>query len=212
MLSARAAGIVHCFFIREQPLPSWRSVGVTIGAGAFAFVCLTEFTKTEFVSFLVVPTGSMLPAIEPGDRIAISRYHRSPKRGELVAFRSLRGEEAYVKRVVALGGDTVRITQSRVFVNDNPITLTESAGTCSFGPQCELRKEQLDGNSYRVMLGYEGLAHSDLESVAVTAGTVFVLGDNRDNSYDSRSFGPVPVESIIGRVQFTWLSVKRDGN
>jgi signal peptidase I len=144
---------------------------VVIVAAAFAIAMLVQL-------FLVKPFTihqmSMEPTLDEGDRILVNRmvYHfRDPKSGDVVVFHSALKDEDLVKRVVAVAGDRVVIKAGTLFVN----------GVAQEEP-------------YLLEQNFEG----ELAEMVVPSGRVFVLGDNRNNSGDSRFFGPIDKGSIIG--------------
>lgn len=210
MLFARFAGVVHCFFVVEHELPLWSTVAVTTAVVGVALVGAVAITKTECVSAYRIPSDSMYPTVRLGDNIMVSRLNRRPKRGDIVAFWSPKGgsENVYVKRVVATGADTVQVSDSLLYLNDKQVTTNRKLGSCPFTAKCELLEESIEGTTYSVTLTHESSGQHDSPAVIVPPGTIFVLGDNRDNSVDSRSFGPIPVENVIGRYQFTWISLE----
>ncbi len=146
---------------------------VVIVVAAFAIAMLVQ-------AFLLKPFTihqiSMRTTLEEGDRILLSRltYHfRDPQSGDVIVFQSpVNQEEDLVKRVVAVAGDTVEIKDGRLYVNG--VTQEEP---------------------YVLESPFEG---PDLETT-IPSGQVFVMGDNRNNSGDSRLFGPIDVDSIIGK-------------
>jgi signal peptidase I len=145
---------------------------VVIVAAAFALAMLVQ-------AFIVKPFTihqiSMEPTLHEGDRILISRlsYHfHDPKAGDVVVLHSpVDSSEDLVKRVVAVGGDTVAIHDGDLFVN----------GAAVVEPY--LAEQDIRG---------------EYPETTIPEGQVFVLGDNRNNSGDSRLFGPIDVDSIIG--------------
>ena len=145
---------------------------VVIVAAAFAIAMLVQ-------AFIVKPFTihqvSMQPTLLEGDRILLNRlsYHfRDPESGDIVVFHSpvVEGEDL-VKRVVAVAGDRVAIRDGALYVNGQP------------------RDEP-----YLLEQDFRG----ELAETVISAGMVFVMGDNRNNSGDSRFFGPVDTDSIIG--------------
>jgi signal peptidase I len=125
-----------------------------------------------------IPSDSMAPTLRSGDRVLVDKraYHGgAPRRGDLAVFRAPRTGEILLKRVVAIGGDTVGIEDGVLVVDGRrprePYADPEAIDSVYFGP------------------------------VRVRPGTVFVLGDNRANSEDSRAFGAVPTGRLIGRVR-----------
>ena len=124
---------------------------------------------------------SMLPTIQPGDFLFISTFSygfASPRRGDLIAFFPPDGGgKPYVMRVVAEGGEAIAITNGAVVVSGKPV-------------QEAYLSQELVTTPYAV----------NMETRIVPEGHVFVLGDNRDNSRDSRFFGPLPRGRVIGKM------------
>lgn len=180
---------------------AWRRFPlVVVGA-----VVLALLVKSFLVQAFYIPSESMLPTLEKGDRVLVEKVGRlfgGPARGDIVvferdtataaategnddspmsglgdAFRGLfglpaNGREDLIKRVIAVAGDTVEGRGQRVWVNGRALT-----------------EDYL----------FDGRATFNFPSTAVGPGMVFVMGDNRDGSQDSRSFGPVPVDRIVGK-------------
>jgi signal peptidase I len=123
-----------------------------------------------------IRSASMAPTFRPGDQVLVDKlaYRRAdPRRGELAVFHAPRSAQVLLKRIVAVGGDLVAIDRGRLVVNGRRLLepyVRRAGGGGAFGP------------------------------VLVRRGTVFVLGDNRAASEDSRAFGPVAPERLIGRV------------
>jgi signal peptidase I len=139
---------------------------------------------TETISFYEVPTGSMRPLLQPGDRIAAARSG-SYERGDVVVVNDPAGNGDYlVKRIVAVGGDTVAVQGGRLFVNNRMIEepYLREAMDYRFGP------------------------------LTVEPGTVFLLGDNRNESEDSHLWmRGLPEDTIRGKVRMIYSPGKRRG-
>lgn len=179
---------------------------------------------TSFDVFLV-PSGSMQPSLAPGDRVLVSKLsyrvtapfsslgwlQSVPSRGDVVVFR-LPSDEAqfYIKRIIGLSGDTVQLKGGRLYLNDEPIGrsrtddfLLPSEGDRSVSVPSYL--EALSGSrSYRIVEAYGDHGALDTtELYHVPAGQYFVMGDNRDNSVDSRVFSEpyrfVPEALLVGK-------------
>jgi signal peptidase I len=147
----------------------------------------------------VVPTGSMEGTILVGDHLFMNKFLYGPEipftrlrlpviktihRGDIVVFRYPRDpRETYLKRVVAVAGDTVELRNGQLLVNS--IALREP---------------------YAVHRGSLYSAYEQMEPISVPKGKLFVLGDNRDNSSDSRDWGFVPLENVIGEPLFVYWS------
>jgi signal peptidase I len=159
-----------------------------------------------------IPSGAMIPTLQLGDHILAQRGG-VPGRGELIVFRYPKDPSIdFIKRVVAIGGDTVEIRDGVPVVNGQPLAREEAPAddpSCPYrdfdehtgGWQtrpCRALRETQGGHRYTVVEDHQGLARS-FPSVAVPPGHYYVLGDNRDNSHDSRYWGTVPGELVEGR-------------
>jgi signal peptidase I len=157
-----------------------------------------------------VPAASMEPSLLIGDHFFLDKVHRRPSRGEVIVFRSPHQPEVdYVKRVVGLPGDVVAIARNRLVVNGEAVPLGP-ARPCEAGAPdgCELRDETLDGHTHAVRLLSE---EASAGPFVVPAEGLFVLGDNRDESSDSRAWGSVPLENVKGRVSVVHFSLSPAG-
>ena len=166
-------------------------------------------------------TGSMMPSILPGDfimtdrRVDHSAENDGLKRGELVVFKfPLNREKYFVKRVIGFPGDKIEIKGMELFVNGEKRTGQEVS--YSEGKQDENIKsgtmafyEKGDSGTY-VVFYIKGTARIDL-TVTVPKGHCFVLGDNRDNSEDSRHWGMVPLIDVVARAKQVYFSVNPEG-
>ncbi len=149
--------------------------------------------------FIVQPNQvkgeSMVPTFDTGDYIFTSKitYRLRPiHRGDIIVFKAPRNPDIeYIKRVIGLPGDKIRVTGGSVFLND--IELTEPYTNSRTG----------------VWLG--GFIQ-DNQVVTVPSGEIFVLGDNRDRSSDSREFGFVPIQTIIGQVFYRYFPTDKIGS
>lgn len=168
-------------------------------------IIMTVFVIAAVISiriFIVqaykMPAGSMLPTILVGDYILVNKYiyrFYDPKRGDLVIFPLPNKQNVnYVKRIVALEGDKLEIKEKKVFINGDQIVEPYTINTDD-----------------RIL--HPNLSHRDtFGPVIVPDKHVFVLGDNRDNSNDSRFFGFVKKETVKARVQVVYFSIDKDNN
>ncbi|MBK7091944.1 MAG: signal peptidase I [bacterium] len=138
-----------------------------------------------------VPSVSMADTIVIGDKVICdeSAYDDSdPQRGDLVVFFSPSDKTTkYIKRCVAIGGDVVQLAGKKLFVNGQEVLLPPTG--LHRDPDVDPRRD-------------------DFGPYQVPAGSYFMLGDNRDDSYDSRYFGPVDRRLIIGKAVRVWFNFK----
>jgi signal peptidase I len=183
--------------------------------------------KSSLADWNWVPTGSMNPTILEGDLIYVNKIaydlrvpltlHRlaswsEPQRGDVVVCLSPEDGTRLVKRIVGKPGDTVQMSGNILLLNDRPLAYRETGRDCPVHLSGDrvvagvLALENLDRTVHPVVR-IPGLhAMRSFGPVVVPDGCYFVLGDNRDLSRDSRYFGVVPRESILGRARAVVLS------
>lgn len=177
-----------------------------------------------------VPTGSMHPTVLVGDRILVNKLAydlklpfttmhlaewSDPQRGEIVVFFSPHDGQRLVKRVIGLPGDTIELRGNQLVVNSRP-TAYESVSEHAVrdvAPEDRQRQqyvlELLDGQPHTVAATPLTFARRDFPPAIVPPGHYFMMGDNRDESFDSRYFGPVSRQQIIGRAEAVVVSLDR---
>jgi signal peptidase I len=151
-----------------------------------ALLAAVLLLRTTVVAPVRVASASMLPTYAAGDVVLVSQ--RSPDlsdidRGDVITFHSPEDGHSALKRVIGLPGDSLVILDSELYVNDRLI------------PEPYVNHRLIDGYYSR--------------TYTVPAGTVFVLGDNRGNSVDSRDYGPIPADTLLGRAVFRLWPVIR---
>jgi len=147
------------------------------------------------------PANSMSPAVSAGDCVMMENFTfllHKPVRGDIVIFKTdgiekLKPGSFFTKRVAGEPGDLLRITDGKVFVNEKQVSLNNSKGEIMY-------KFPPKGDPYFL-----------LTSLKVPDSRYYVLGDNSTNSFDSRFFGTLPAENIIGRVWFCYWPPQRIG-
>ena len=193
---------------RIHPLPRARIVLlVGIGVGIF-YEILAMRVRTNFVEGFQIPSSSMYPTLQAGDHMFVRKTSRAFTRGDVVVFRyPLDHTIDYVKRIVAVGGDVVTIRGGQLSINGRPVERRRLDEPCTreFGYRdCTQWRESLDGREWSVAEADD--MPRDFGPSPVPEGEYFLLGDNRDNSSDSRMWGPVAAELIKGKAQFVWWS------
>jgi signal peptidase I len=168
--------------------------------------------KELVVEAFQIPSGAMMPALLVGDRIMVRKGRGGIARGDVIVFKYPADQRTdYVKRVVAMGGDTIGVRGGVPSINGIPLDHEEIAQPCSDDTEpadphpCALVRETNAGRSYTIMFT-PGAHAPDFSSIVVPEGEVFVMGDNRDNSFDSRQWGTVNVDLVEGTATLTWWS------
>jgi signal peptidase I len=185
------------------------------------FVVLYGLFRTACADWNSIPSGSMRPSLLEGDVVLVNRLAYAvkvpltdvvvartgePRRGDIVTFSSPLDGTRLIKRVIALPGDTVSMRDKRLTINGE--TVHYSGRTIRLEPLgdgrmtiAEEQEEMLAGRSHEVQWLPERSVTPDLGPVIVPPDQYLMLGDNRDNSADSRYFGFVPRERLIGRAE-----------
>jgi len=186
------------------------------------FVILMVIFRSALADWNTVPTGSMKPTILEGDRILVNKLaydllvpltHVSvfrfadPGRGDIVVFDSKAAGTRLVKRVIGLPGDVVDMRDNRLRING----IEARYSSVEYTRDAIFEIESYGGMTHRIQLSPEGVsALSSFGPVKVPDGHYLVLGDNRDNSADSRVRGFIPRDEIIGDAKTVVLSFNYD--
>lgn len=185
------------------------------------FIFLMFVFRSAVADWNSVPTGSMKPTIIEGDRILVNKMaydlripftHISllkladPVRGDIVVFDSKVSEIRLVKRVIGLPGDTVELRQNMLKINGEKLDYQISHQATGYTD----RIENLLGIEHSVRVSDNGGYLSNFKPITVPQGQYLVLGDNRDNSADSRVIGFVPRDEIVGRSRHIVMSLNYD--
>lgn len=191
-------GVVYVLFVL---------VGVIYPIGSATLV------RANVLEAFFIPTSSMTPNILKNDRVFVNKlaFHDSPlRRGHVIVFRAP-GQRAqrFVKRVIGLPGDTVAIRGNEVHINGKklkrerlPTSYLADMGVEVSG---KVYDETNSGGRYMVILGAGNSVREDYPETIVPDDKVFVLGDNRDKSRDSRDFGCVPLGDVLGPIEYIYL-------
>jgi signal peptidase I len=154
-----------------------------------AIAIVLAFGVRAALRLYVIPSSSMAPTLVPGDHIVVTpyRFGKTPNRGDVIVFRSPRAaDELMIKRVIGTPGDLVETRAGRVIVCGHALPEPYVAAQATSGV---------------------------IAAQIIPAGTYFVLGDNRTDSLDSRSWGVLPREAVVGRARMVlWSSKTAQGS
>jgi signal peptidase I len=207
------------------------------GRFLLALACFAALRMTV-ADYMLVPSGSMNPTLLEGDyilanraayglRIPFTTIHLTPgkpvQRGDIVVFKSPEDGQTLVKRVVGMPGDKVEMKNDQLLVNGEAFVYPPAKTEAGNGLLNKTEAQQhllvdeialahgvMLAHTHPIMLLPGTPARRDFSPVSVPGGEYLMLGDNRDNSRDSRYFGFVPQDHIIGRVRQIFFSLNPD--
>lgn len=191
----------------------------------FPIVLIVLLLRSFLVEPFRIPSGSMMPTLLIGDFILVNKFSYGirlpvlndkvieigePERGDIVVFRYPKEPSVdYIKRVIGLPGDRVAYYNKKVYINGKPAKQVslgryQGVGQGANMSGAEHLLEDLQGVEHSILIS-RGLP--SMEGVfVVPEGQYFVMGDNRDNSNDSRYWGTVPEQNLVGKAFFIWMS------
>lgn len=169
-------------------------------------VIIAMFIRTFIIQAFKIPSGSMLETLQIGDHILVNKFIygikipftdgkvlvsiKDPKKGDIVVFKFPEDpSKDFIKRVIGTGGDTIQIINKKLYVNDKPVN----------------GQEYVSHKSSQI---YSGMVspRDNLRKIKVPENKLFVMGDNRDNSHDSRFWGFVDLKAIKGQAFIIYWS------
>lgn len=193
---------------------------IDVSRSFFPVLAVVLVLRSFLIEPFQIPSGSMLPTLEVGDFILVNKYAYGlrlpvagtkvveigdPQRGDVMVFRYPEdGVTNYIKRVIGLPGDRIRYRNKQLFINDEPVPRDFVARL----PPVERWREQLDDVEHDLYLTMNRLTGAGEGEWVVPAGHYFVMGDNRDNSNDSRFWGTVPDDMVVGKAFAIWMHWK----
>lgn len=202
-------------------MQSWLGKTLKENRSFIIFISLMLVFRSAFADWNVVPTGSMKPTIVEGDRILVNKIAydlrvpftnislykiADPKRGDIVTFDSAVSELTLVKRIIGIPGDVVELNDNVLTINGQQLDYTQMEQSNSSNDQIE----DLLGVPHAIRVHKQGSVLANFRPVLVPADHYLALGDNRDNSSDSRVIGFVPRDEIVGRTSSVVFSVDYD--
>ncbi len=201
--------------------------------GFFVFVAIMLLFRSAIADWNQVPSGSMKPSILVGDRVVVDKlaydlrvpftllriaHFNEPARGDVVTFPSPADERLFIKRVIGLPGDVIELRDNQLIVNGEPARYTELTAAEIAALNVENKDdyrfywESVGAMRHLVMLARQPRPGRSFPARRVPNGHYFVLGDNRDDSGDSRVIGWVSRERILGRAMGVAFSLDYDNH
>jgi signal peptidase I len=166
-----------------------------------------------------IPSSSMVPTLKVGDFILVNKWtygirlpvirHKiieinAPQRGDVMVFFPPHEERYFIKRVVGLPGDEIHVLNGVLYINGDKMTQKVLADEQA-APRSVVMSEDLTGVEHAIQKRVLPTRLSQNFTAVVPEGHYFMMGDNRDNSSDSRVWGPVPEDRIVGRAFARWM-------
>ena len=225
----------HLFFRQSRrdkaarlgPEPAREPIAVEYSRSLFPVLLIVLLFRSFLFEPFKIPSGSMIPTLLIGDFIVVNKYAYGlrlpvlnkkvvgigdPQRGDVAVFRyPVDPSINFIKRVVGLPGDTISYRDKALFINGEPVrqeTIDEYSKTavkCSIPAKDATLVYEALGEDGHELLIHEG-SRGKNGSWVVPEGHYFMMGDNRDRSNDSREWGFVPEENILGRAVGIWLN------
>ena len=172
--------------VRVEPQVTKKSAFYEFMESIIVAVLLAVVIRIFIIQPFFIPSGSMEPTLQVGDRIIVSKFNYhfwSPQRGDIIVFKyPLDPTRDFVKRLIAFGGETVTLKNSMLYINNQQVP-----------------EEYLPA----------GLYFNDFGPIIVPPGHYLALGDNRNNSDDSRVWGPLPQKYVVGKAILVYWPPQR---
>ena len=208
-------GSIICLLILLVGIYKNNNLLKVTGRGWFIPVFFIFVLRTFIYEPYQIPSGSMIPGLKVGDFILVNKHSyglkinrigkpfflaSDPDYGDVVVFIPPHKNVPYIKRLIGKPGDIVRYKNKKLFVNGEPL----EQKLISYNPDETLLEETFKGSIRTVRL--QGLSSSYPEEFSIPENHYFVMGDNRDNSSDSRYWGFVPRENFMGTGDLIWMT------
>lgn len=209
--------------IRDQDkTPPWY---IEITAPFFPVLLVVLVVRSFLVEPFQIPSGSMIPTLEVGDFILVNKYAYGlrlpvtgtkiididkPKHGDVMVFFPPHDKRYFIKRVVGLPGDEIRFIDNKLYVNgikmaQQAVEIEGQQETTGSQGNYRIMTEQLAGVDHLMRKRLNAGRYGRNFMTIVPEAHYFMVGDNRDNSHDSRAWGAVPEENIVGKAFAIWM-------
>jgi signal peptidase I len=224
--------LIYALLFKRKNIRRHEPLIVEYSASFFPVLVIVLILRSFIAEPFRIPSGSMIPTLEVGDFILVNKFSYGirlpvihtkiidvdkPKRGDVAVFRyPVDGETDYIKRVIGLPGDKIRWENKRLFINDEEVQASANGSFDAIDKHNRVQKtslflETLGDVTHDIIIVPD--ARGVVGHTTVPEGHYFMMGDNRDNSSDSRFWGFVPEENLVGKALFVWmhLSIGGDG-
>ncbi len=236
MIAVAVSGVIWLLdifiFSKKRDADDQEPVLIEYSKSFFPVLFLVFFLRSFLFEPFQIPSGSMIPTLKVGDFILVNKYSYGvrmpvfqkklfdvgePARGDVVVFFPPNVDKYYIKRLIGVPGDKIRISNHTLFVNgealeyealsdEELVEFAEILGTpCGFSGNNQIVKEHLGEKPHYVQKCSQPSMVSRNGSWTVPEDQFLMMGDNRDNSQDGRIFGMVPEENLVGRAFAIWM-------
>lgn len=193
---------------------------VEFGGSFFPVLLLVLLLRSFLFEPFKIPSGSMIPTLNIGDFILVNKYSYGlrlpvlgtkvveigePQRGDVMVFIPPHKDQYYIKRVIGVPGDKIDIRDGVLYVNDEMMEQTPHPLWASPDPSYTVQMEQLNGAEHAIRRQVNPGRYSVNYSTVVEPEYYLMIGDNRDDSYDSRAWGQVHESMIVGKAVAVWM-------
>lgn len=186
---------------------SFYLIATLVGA-FFVLFNIAYHMRHYYVESFHIPSNSMQPTIMAGDILFVDKRYNCPhckhnvQRGDIVVFFYPNNRQRYyIKRIIGLSGDRIELQDQQLVVNNQIVSIIAKQDHDNKQRVWEEKTGQV-----RYKAQWEVSDDSTIETMTVPQGSVFVMGDNRSSSEDSRDFGTVPIEDVLGKAYQVWFS------
>lgn len=220
--------------ILEEKIASRKKSFLRMCRDSFLIILFLLTFRSSFYEPYRIPSGSMIPTLEIGDFILVEKFSYGLKlpfsdialggvnsnpfyllrtndveRGDIIVFKYPNDPKInYIKRVIGLPGESIEIKNKKIYINGKEIA--EKLIATKYNDNYDYLETTMKDKKFVVKKDMDNIYKLNYPLTKIPEGHYFVMGDNRDNSSDSRAWGFVPFENIRGRAFFVWFSMMQD--
>jgi len=211
--------IAGCFWLVNRFLTKQEEGVIEFFASLAPVLGFVLILRSFIIEPFQIPSRSMVPTLKVGDFILVSKWNygvrlpvirtklfdvSSPERGDVIVFFPPHEDRYFIKRLVGLPGDKVQVVDGILYINEQMMEQSKSEIEAG-APRSVVMIENLDGVEHSIQKRVPPTRLSQNFATLVPEGHYFMMGDSRDNSSDSRVWGPVPEERIVGKAFARWM-------